>query len=69
MKLYGIYNVISNKGIRAHENFYKKYRKKNKKVQGQLVRTNRGFFIDGKEVDQKAVTLWHNINNQRVEQK
>lgn len=61
--LYNLYTVISNKTVRQHENFFKKYRKKNKKTPGTLVRTNRGWFIDGKEVDKRSVDLWHSLNN------
>lgn len=66
MKLHGIYTVVSNKTIRAKEKFYKRYRKKNKKTPGQLVKTNRGFFIDGHQVDIKSAELWFNINNEKM---
>lgn len=62
MKLYNIYNIISNKTVRNNEHFYKRFKKYNKSVLGQLVQTNRGYFIDGKNVDLKAVHLWHEMN-------
>lgn len=62
-KLYFLYSVISNKTVRAHENFYKKFKKKNKYVLGTLVKTNRGYFVDGKQIDEKSVETWHNLNN------
>ena len=57
MKLYGIYYVVSNKKVRKNEKFYKRY-PHHKSVPGTLVQTNRGFFIDGKNVDQKSVDLY-----------
>ena len=63
MKLYNIYNVISNKTVRAHENFYKKYKRKNKNVLGTLVKTNRGFFLDGHQIDVASMLMWHKMNN------
>lgn len=62
--LYNLYTVISNKTVRQHENFFKKYRKKNKKTPGILIKTNRGWFIDGHQVDERSAKLWHEINNQ-----
>ena len=56
MKLYNLYSVISNKTIRNHERFSKTY-KSHKFVPGTLVRTNRGFFIDGYNVDIKSAEL------------
>ena len=60
MKLYDLYEVISNKTVRKHEKFYKRY-KGHRAVPGMLVRTNRGFFIDGYQVDVKSVDLWFNL--------
>lgn len=57
MKLYNLYSVISNKTVRQNEKFYKRYRK-HKFVPGTLVQTNRGFFIDGHQVDLKSVNLY-----------
>ena len=52
-KLYNLYSVISNKTIRKNEKFYKRF-PKHKFVPGILVKTNRGYFIDGYNVDQKS---------------
>lgn len=60
MKLYDLYWVISNKTIRKNEKVYKKFRG-HKKVPGTLVKTGRGYFIDGHEVDKKAVDTWFNL--------
>lgn len=62
-KLYFLYSIISNKTVRAHENFYKKFKKKNKYTLGTLIKTNRGYFIDNHQVDEKSVELWHKLNN------
>ena len=55
-KLYGVYYVVSNKTVRKNENFFK--RKKSKFVPGIFVQTNRGYFIDGYQVDLKSAELW-----------
>ena len=52
-KLYGLYCVISNKTVRRNEKKYKRFKKDG--VTGTLVKTNRGYFIDGREVDKKSV--------------
>ena len=57
-KLYGIYNVVSNKTVRRHEKKYEVQRPRNKHVLGKLIKTNRGWFIDGHQVDAKAVEAW-----------
>lgn len=66
MKLYDLYCVIDNKTVRTHEKFYKRFKKTNKKCPGMLVKTNRGYFIDGCHVDRKAVELWFSANNYNV---
>lgn len=63
MKLFGIYNVISNKTVRAHENFYKKFKFHNKYVPGILIQTNRGYFINGHNVDLASAELWKRLND------
>lgn len=60
MKLYDLYEVVSNKTVRTNEKFYKRY-KGHKSVPGMLVKTNRGWFIDGHQVDLKSVDLWFNL--------
>lgn len=57
MKLYDLYSIVSNKHVRKNEKLYRRY-PKNKILPGTLVKTNRGFFIDGHNVDQKAVDLY-----------
>lgn len=56
-KLYDIYCVISDKKVRKNENFYKRY-PRSKTLPGTLIKTNRGYFIDGQNVDQKAVETY-----------
>ena len=63
MKLYDLYSVISNKTVRKNEKQYKRY-PGHKSVPGVLVKTARGWFIDGHEVDQKAVQTWFNLVEQ-----
>lgn len=62
-KLHGLYCVISKKTIRKHEKKYKRF-KKIDGVPGTLVKTNRGYFIDGHEVDRKSVELYFNLCKQ-----
>ena len=56
MKLYDLYCVISNKIVRRGERQYRCWRDEN--VPGVLVKTARGWFIDGHEVDKKAKDTW-----------
>lgn len=58
-KLHGLYCVISNKTVRKNEKKYKRFKKDG--VPGVLVKTNRGYFIDGKQVDQKAVDIFFTL--------
>lgn len=59
-KLHGLFSVISNKTVRQNEKFYKKF-KGHKSVPGSMVKTNRGYFIDGYNVDQKSTNLWFDL--------
>ena len=67
MKLYDIFCVVDNKTVRKHENFYKKFRKGNKSNLGTMVKTNRGYFIDGRHVDLKSAKTWFEINGYNKE--
>ena len=60
MKLYNLYSIISNKTIRKNEKLYKRH-PKNKFVPGTLIKTNRGYFIDGKNVDLKSAELYQSF--------
>lgn len=60
MKLYNLYSVISNKTVRKNESFYKRF-PKHKFVPGLLVKTNRGYFIDGHQVDLKSTELYQSF--------
>lgn len=66
MKLYDLYNVVDNKTVRQHEKYYYAF-KKQKETPGRLVKTNRGYFIDGQHVDSKAVETWHSINKTPIQ--
>lgn len=61
-KLYGLYSIISNKTVRRNEKFYKRFPKRTG-VKGTLVKTNRGYFIDGHHVDMKSVETYFALNN------
>lgn len=60
MKLYNLYSVVSNKTVRKNEKLYKRY-SKHKFVPGILVKTNRGYFIDGHNVDLKSAELYQSF--------
>lgn len=60
MKLYNLYTVISNKAVRKNEKFYKRF-PRHKSVKGTLVQTNRGYFIDGKNVDFASAELYQSM--------
>lgn len=60
-KLYGIYPVISNKTVRVNERFYVRWKNKQKDIPGkEMVKTNRGWFLDGKNIDEKSIEYWFN---------
>ena len=67
MKLYNIYYVVDNKTVRKHENFYKKFKKASKESLGTMIKTNRGYFIDGHHVDLKSAKTWFEINGYKKE--
>ena len=67
MKLYDIFNVVDNKTVRKHENFYKRFKKASKESFGVMVRTNRGYFIDGHHVDLRSAKTWLEINGHKKE--
>ena len=67
MKLYDIFNVVDNKTVRKHENFYKRFKKASKESFGIMVRTNRGYFIDGFHVDLRSAKTWFEINRYKKE--
>lgn len=60
--LYGLFAVISNKTVREKEKFLVRWFNKNKAVPGAIMeRTNRGYFIDGYNVDEKSVERWFSM--------
>ena len=67
MKLYNMYYVVDNKTVRKHENFYKKFKKASKESLGTMIKTNRGYFIDGHHVDLKSAKTWFEINGHKKE--
>ena len=60
MKLNNFYSIISNKTVRKNESFYKRF-PGHKSVPGTLVKTNRGYFIDGYQVDMASVELYKSL--------
>lgn len=66
MKLYDLYWVISNKTVRKNEKQYRRF-PGHKSIPGRLVKTARGWFIDGHEVDKKSVETWFNLVKQAKE--
>ena len=67
MKLYDIFYVVDNKTVRKHENFYKRFKKASKESFGVMVRTNRGYFIDGFHVDLRSAKTWLEMNGHSKE--
>ena len=67
MRLYDIFYVVDNKTVRKHENFYKRFKKASKESFGVMVRTNRGYFIDGFHVDLRSAKTWLEINGHKKE--
>ena len=67
MKLYDIFYVVDNKTVRKHENFYKRFKKASKESFGVMVRTNRGYFIDGHHVDLRSAKTWFEMNGHKKE--
>ena len=67
MKLYDIFNIVDNKTVRKHENFYKRFKKASKDALGTMVKTNRGYFIDGHHVDFRSAKTWFEINGHNKE--
>lgn len=57
------YSIISNKTIRKAEKSYKRF-KRNEKSLPQLVKTNRGWFMDGHRVDLISVRNWFLLNGE-----
>lgn len=57
--LYGLYGVVSNKSVRQREKLMIRWWNKGKKVPGdEMIKTNRGWFLDGWNVDEKSVESW-----------
>ena len=67
MKLYDIFHVVDNKTVCKHENFYKRFKKASKEAPGIMVKTNRGYFIDGHHVDLRSAKTWFEINGYNKE--
>lgn len=67
MKLYDIFYVVDNKTVRKHENFYKRFKKASKESFGVMVKTNRGYFIDGFHVDLRSAKTWLEMNGHKKE--
>lgn len=60
--LYGKYAVVSKKTVREKESFLRRWKNRIKDVPGEeMVKTNRGYFIDGWNVDEKSTELWFTL--------
>ena len=60
--LYGVYAVISNKTVRANEKLLIRWHNNKKDVPGEeMIHTNRGWFIDGYQVDEKSTEKWFDM--------
>ena len=58
-KLYGLFSVVSNKTVRKKENFLKTWTNKHTNIPSEkMEKTNRGWFIDGYQVDDRSVNEW-----------
>lgn len=57
--LYGLYAVVSNKTVRAKERLMIRWKNRNSSVPGnEMIKTNRGWFLDGYQLDEKSTELW-----------
>lgn len=60
--LYGGYSVISNKTVREKEKFLIRWRNKNPNIPGkEMIKTNRGYFLDGYNIDERSTKLWFTL--------
>ena len=60
--LYGLFSVVSNKTVRAKESFLRTWTNKTKDVPSEkMEKTNRGWFIDGYQVDDRSVNDWFRL--------
>ena len=60
--LYDIYSVVSNKTVREHEHLMVRWWNKNKAIPGrEMIKTNRGWFLDGWNIDEKSTQKWFNL--------
>lgn len=57
--LYGTYSVISNKTVRQKEKLTLRWKNKTPGVFGEeMIKTNRGWFLDGWNIDERSVEDW-----------
>lgn len=59
-KLYDQFCIVSNKTVRKNERLYKRF-PGHSSVPGTMIKTKRGYFIDGHQVDAKSTNLWFNL--------
>lgn len=60
--LYGVYAVVSNKTVRTKEKLLIRWYNKKADIPGkEMVKTNRGWFIDGYQVDDRSVNDWFRL--------
>lgn len=62
MLLYDMYAVVSNKTVRKNEKKSHYWINKNEEVPGKMmVKTNRGYFLDGYNIDEKSTDKWFTL--------
>lgn len=60
--LYGVYAVVSNKTVRTNEKLFIRWYNKNKSIPGkEMIKTNRGWFLDGYHLDEKSTQKWFDM--------
>ena len=60
--LYGVYAVVSNKTVRTNEKTFIRWYNKNKSIPGkEMIKTNRGWFLDGYHLDEKSTQKWFDM--------
>jgi hypothetical protein len=60
--LYGVYAVVSNKTVRANEKLLIRWYNNKKDVPGkEMIHTNRGWFLDGYQLDEKSTQKWFDM--------
>jgi hypothetical protein len=60
--LYGKYAVTNNQTVREKEKLMVRWWNKKKEISGsEMIKTNRGYFLDGYHLDEKSTELWFRL--------